>query len=178
MDEKRFWDIIAIGCPKTLGASWIDALGFQLRRLGVEEIDSFALVLDSKLRAACTFDLRAVGLMLDRNDEVDFFYFCNWLVGMGKPIYESALVNPDSLADLIQEGEDFRADLTYITRLAWAQVTGQPPRLFQQGKDLLSGGSLVDHMAGEPWDLEDVFELRRRFPRLAARFLAPEEGIE
>jgi hypothetical protein len=178
VDEKRFWDIIAVGCPREPAeGSWVDALTAQLVRLSVAEIDSFARVLDLKLRAACTFDLWATLSLIDQGDDLGFLHFANWLIGAGKPIYEAAVQNADSLAESIQPDEDLGADLTNITGMAWSEVTGRPHSDFRQGKDLLEG-AFPEDMAGERWADNDPAELRRRLPRLAKRFLPSEEVTE
>jgi hypothetical protein len=179
VDEKRFWDIISVGCPKQPGASWIVALRFQLLRLPIQEIDFFARVLDAKPRAACTFDLWAAFWLLDTSGDMEFLYFCNWLVGEGKLGFESVLQDPDRLADRLQQGDDFAADITWITSHACAQATGKPEDDFWIGKDdLLRATVLAEDVTCERWDYEDQAELRRRFPRLAAWMLDSEDEYE
>jgi hypothetical protein len=173
MDEKRFWDIISVGCPKEPGASWVDALSAQVVRLPLEEIDSFAQLLTSKLRAACTFDLRAVASLVMLNQDYEFLCFCNWLVGMGKSVYEAALRNPDSLLERLHAEDDFMADLDWITRGAWTKATGK--NQYSRGDRL---EPTIEELAGDRWDIADRSEWRRRFPQLAAWHFASEEVDE
>lgn len=176
MDEKRFWDIIAVGCPVEPEASWVEALRAQLSRLPIEEIVSFARLLDAKLRAACTIDLWAVASLVHRREAYDFLSFRNWLVSRGKPVYEAALSNPDTLAERLQTENDFMVDLAYITRLAWAKATGQRQTAFWQANNFVQLPR--EEVAGGDWDFNDRAELRRRLPRLTAIYLGEEDVDE
>jgi hypothetical protein len=93
-----------------------------------------------------------------------FDYFLGWLVGQGREVFERAVLDPESLADVVtadQDGfqsEDFQgAALTAAHRLTGNYDTG---------------ASYVERsQLGEGWDFDDETEMRIRYPRLTGLFL-------
>jgi hypothetical protein len=94
-----------------------------------------------------------------------FDYFLGWLVGQGRAVYEQALAEPDSLADVVagEGGADaYRSeDLVGAARSAYERATGA---------DLPDGEFIARPGLGPGWDFDDPEEMRMRYPRLWARF--------
>jgi hypothetical protein len=93
-----------------------------------------------------------------------FDYFLGWLVGQGREVFERAVTDPDSLADVVTadevefESEEFSA----AAQTAAHQLTGR----YETGAAPVSRPQL-----GEGWDFDDEVEMRARYPRLTDLFL-------
>ncbi|KAB8186276.1 DUF4240 domain-containing protein [Nonomuraea phyllanthi] len=116
-----------------------------------------------------------------------FLYFRLWLVAQGKAVYEGALDAVDSLADhrpvqllATKPMSDWDEDsewpwlesLLYVALHAYEHTTGKnfDDAIATRRPDTLRSVFEGDP-AGEPWDLSNPEEIRRRGPRLAALFL-------
>jgi hypothetical protein len=176
MDEKRFWDIIACCCPP--GASkrdWLRALVAQVARLPPDDIIGFEVRMWRLVNAAYHNDLwRAAALIQGMCSDDAFTYFRCWLVAQGKAVYEAALADPDSLANVVrvQAWYTFEPMLS-VAGMAWAE-TGTHEQEFNDATR--EAGLGFGELQGEEWDFADRDEVRRRFPRLARRFLDREGG--
>jgi Protein of unknown function (DUF4240) len=119
--------------------------------------------------AAHTEDLVAACDMI-RGEAIDFAEFRCWLVCKGKSIYEQALLNADSLADVVKWDNDAFAETFRIPTVAWASVTGKDEYEFPYPESDMP--EVMDLPLGEDWDINDPNELRRRLPRLSALYLS------
>lgn len=90
----------------------------------------------------------------------DSFDYCRqWLILQGRILYENALKNPDSLADLEETGET--EELLSLARDVYEEKTGT---------DLL-GQSYPDYgLQGEDWSEDDLEAMKRRVPRLFEKY--------
>jgi hypothetical protein len=125
--------------------------------------------------AAYTVDLWGAAYLINGGSSDDgFYYFRCWLVGMGKKVYENALANPDSLADVVTVGEEYEAEIYGVAHAAWERA-GRTDEEFEE--ELERQGRVPGaELRGEDWDFDDDEEVRRRFPRLAQMYLVEEEG--
>ncbi len=174
MGPKLFWDLIAQACEPGEEEEWYDRLVEELARLPPEDILEFARRFDACIDDAYTVDLWGAAYQINGGCSDDgFYYFRCWLVGMGHQVYEAALANPDSLADLVSPDEVYEADISAAPWSAWAQVTGGDDNAFVQalyGK----GGGPATSLRGEDWDFDNQAEVLKRLPNLADIYLAPE----
>jgi Protein of unknown function (DUF4240) len=176
MDDKRFWDVIAAACKRdakgSLTTEWGRALVEQLARLTPEEIVRFDGWFHARTDALYTrLHWGAAYLINGGASDDGFYYWRCWLVGMGKPIYEAALKDPDSLADVLA-GSDrhyHEAEIYSAPIRAW-RVLGLQEEEFDKARDALE--RTHQPLTGEGWDYGDHEQARRRLPRLAALFLA------
>jgi hypothetical protein len=175
MDQKRFWDIIAVACRSDPSAvdEWDEALTNELARLRPEEVLEFDRIFDELADQAYRRDLWGAAYTINGGASDDgFYYFRCWLVGMGQRVYEAALADPDSLADVaIPPEQDADAEIYAAAQRAWEKVTGREgeyPLCLPARHD---GGQLK----GERWDWSKKAEVRKRFPRLAAKYLGDGE---
>ncbi len=105
MDIDRFWQII----ERTRGSLDEDIvesrLQHELSSLSAEEILAFEQHYRLLHDAANTGDVWAAGVMLNSGHGSDdgFEYFRNWLIAQGRVRYETALRDPDSLANAVVE---------------------------------------------------------------------------
>ncbi len=88
-----------------------------------------------------------------------FHYFRGWLIAQGREVFERALEHPDSLADVIDEGDAECEDMPSAAALAYKDVTGAYP----------DGPRLDLPDLGPSWDFDDAAEMAKRYPRLSAR---------
>jgi hypothetical protein len=173
VDPKRFWDIIACIAPLEDPEEREEALEKLLAGLPPDDILGFYLRYDACADAAWREDLACVARLThwdgdQRCDEQDLFWFVNWLIEQGLPVYESALRDPDSLADVTTELEWVCDDAWDAVEYAWNLRTGETGRqLSERLEGIASGPKDLPEGCG----VVSEADLRRRFPRLARRFI-------
>jgi len=169
MTSDQFWQIIADVCRSDpeRAEEWDTDLIDALAALPAEEIIGWDRIFDQLANQACRTDLWAAAYLINGGASDDgFYYFRCWLIGMGKTIYENAVAEPDSLADVasanwLSEGIDAEAEIYSVAYQAWMRVTGNeeyPAR--RESADLI----------GDDWDFDDSREMQKRLPRLTALF--------
>ncbi len=89
--------------------------------------------------------------------------FRGWLVTRGRAVFEAALADPDSLADVVTTDELYEVACEDVLGAAWEahqQLTG---------RNLPAGSARAPRPElGEGWDFDDDAEMRRRYPRISA----------
>ncbi|MHC0431047.1 DUF4240 domain-containing protein [Streptomyces sp. O3] len=173
MDETEFWEIVdstredAQGDPEEQA----DLLVERLLRLDPDVVLDFARHFEARYNRAYRWDLwGAACVLLDGASDDAFDYFRCWLIGQGREVFEGALHDPDSLAELLDEfDEEIDGDgeeLGYAADEAYEQLTGAV------APDLGIAPAPAEP-EGTPIDFEDDAALARYYPRLWDRF-APE----
>jgi Protein of unknown function (DUF4240) len=187
MDRDRFWALVKASRqpywdrfsgygPAECEAHAV-ALTQALAELPAEEIIAFDRILDQLVwREAYSWDLWGAAYLLNGGCSDDcFVYFRYWLVGQGRLVFETAVRDPDSLAELPFVAEALTRsagaldpeceELMYAARQAYDQATrNELPTAHLAGP---SGGP-----AGNAWDFED-HQGERRLPRLWALRYGP-----
>ncbi|MFJ3100663.1 DUF4240 domain-containing protein [Streptomyces sp. NPDC086835] len=170
MDETEFWEIIdstreaAEGDPEEHAELLVE----RLLQLDPDSVLDFARHFEARYNRAYHWDLwGAAAVLLDGASDDAFDYFRCWLIGQGREMFESAVHEPDALAELLDDfDEDIDGDgeeLGYAADEAYEQLTGaDAPDL---GIPMQSA-----EPAGTPFDLDDDAVLAERFPRLWERF--------
>lgn len=99
-----------------------------------------------------------------------FDYFLGWLVAQGREVFERAVADPDSLADVVDENTTAECeDMLAAAWDAYEQLTGEdPPEDEGDDEDDEDEAPAADD---EEWDFDDAAQMRARYPRLAAAFL-------
>lgn len=168
MDEDRFWKIVAKACgsnPRE-AEEWADRLQPALEKLEPDEIIEWNHIFDRLAARAYTVNLWGAAYVINGGASDDgFYYFRCWLIGMGRDVYELALADPDSLADVVVRDMDAEAEIYAAAHQAWLAVTRNPdtapyPARNEDAK-----------LQGRQWDFDDDRQMRRRLPRLAALYL-------
>lgn len=170
MNEERFWKIIANACHSdpSKAESWADRLETELKRIDADEIIEWNHIFDRMALRARTIDLWGAAYTINGGASDDgFYYFRCWLIGMGKKVFETAVANPDSLAEVVNPKIDAEAEIYAAAHQAWLAVTGRPDTDPYPARNEYSDR----RPTGEDWDFEDAEAVRRRFPRLAAVYL-------
>lgn len=173
MTEDRFWQIVHDACrsdPHT-AEEWDERLIDALRQLPASEIIKWNHLFDRFAARAYCIDLWAAAYLINGGASDDgFYYFRCWLIGMGQRIYEAAIRDPDTLADVAtpdwyKQGIDAEAEIYAAAHRAWMHVTSEPDTADYPARN--ESAQLV----GEDWNFDDREEMKRRLPRLASVYL-------
>ncbi|HEY7156543.1 MAG TPA: DUF4240 domain-containing protein [Gemmataceae bacterium] len=186
MDEQQFWDIIGFACQgKWIELApegeddnawdefrWYRPLLTELKKLAPEDIVCFQHWFDQKMNAIYTWDhWGAMYLLTGSESDNRFAFFRSWLVCMGKKVYEAALVNPDSLADVVDPAweHDYTSGFCAPGDNAWDELG-----LKQEDFDITYaalGKREWPEITGQEWPYDiTLMLLKQHYPRLAALF--------
>ncbi len=168
MDQEQFWKIIAKACRSDPheSESWHRTLQAELEKLTPDEIVEWNHIFDRLAARAYSLDLWGAAYVINGGASDDgFYYFRCWLIGMGRDVYESAVANPDNLADIVDPRMIAEAEIYAAAHHAWMAVTGRPYT------DAYPARNESAELKGEEWDFDDEVEVRRRLPRMAAKYL-------
>ncbi|MCI0703592.1 MAG: DUF4240 domain-containing protein, partial [Planctomycetia bacterium] len=101
MTLDQFWDHIRLSKRKDPDEHG-ERLKARLTKLKPEEIIDFIHWWDTMIREAYDWNLWGAAYLINGGCSDDgFHYFCSWLVMQGRDVFQAALTNPDSLADLV-----------------------------------------------------------------------------
>ncbi|MEU5085969.1 DUF4240 domain-containing protein [Streptomyces sp. NPDC021356] len=170
MDETEFWELIDAtrGAAEGDPEEQADLLVERLLGFDPEQVLDFARHFESRYNRAYRWDLwGAAWVLLDGASDDAFDYFRCWLIGQGREVFEGALHDPDTLAELLDDfDEEIDGDgeeLGYAADEAYEQLTGTV------APDLGVPPAPAEP-AGTPVGFEDDEALARRYPRLWTRF--------
>ena len=176
MDEKRFWDLIAVACKHDVEEDFTDEWGGplveQLMTLPPEDIVRFDRWFHDRTSALYTYDHWGAAYFINGGASDDgFYYFRCWLVGMGKAVYEPALKDPNSLADVVVDADrlDYEAEIYSAALTAWENL-GRTEKEFDQLNEAMGEQQPEGELRGEEWNFTRWAERQRRFPRQVALF--------
>ena len=176
MDYDQFWHLV----DSTRGQpDRAERLAKLLEAHSPEEIIRFRLLYDDLIHRANNVDLWGAAHQINSGCSDDgFYYFREALIARGRPVFEAAVRDPDSLADVVAEGEEVEETegLGNAPMMAWTAKTAGTEEAFYEAVDNADVRTdRGDAEEGEWWDFEDEEEVRHRLPRLAAKFLTAEE---
>lgn len=178
MDKAQFWRLIEDAKREGDGdcEEQVDCLGQSLAHLTPEELISFDWILDVLRDAAYRWDLWAAGQLINGLCSDDGFeYFRCWLIARGQTVYENALKDPDSLADIVDpDFDDAECEaLLYVAMRVYEEKTGQEmPQTVPAGSSPLEEGA----DSGPMGEMVDDDNVERILPRLCAMAELQEEG--
>ncbi len=162
MTRDEFWKLIG----KAKGAKEPEtAIARCLRKLTPQAIVSYQEHFDTLAREANRWDLWGAAYIMGGGCSDDgFIDFRYGLISRGKDIYESAIGNPDSLADFSFQGEIPNELFGYAAQEVYEEMTGEDemPRLPPPKKRLKP--------LGEEWNFDDAKENARRLPKLWTKY--------
>jgi hypothetical protein len=169
MKHDVFWAMIeaARKAGKNDQEGMCEALAEALGELEAKEIAGFDRAFRELRVKAKRWDLWGAAYLMSGGCSDDGFeYFRNWLIGVGQKVYEAALADPDSLVKAplwLAEGDvrEFES-LGYVASDVYEQVAEKPLKFVGDGE--------VD-VEGEEFDLDDGEEMRKRYPKLAGKYL-------
>jgi hypothetical protein len=133
----------------------------ELRRLPLDEVRSFHRYFDECVDRAYTWELWAAAYIIGGGCGDDAFSdFRATLISMGRPTFERALADPQSLADM-----DYNSEIAHYEGYQYVPTTVETE---------LGGGERYPRYqappsepSGNSWDEEKVAEL---YPRLAKKY--------
>lgn len=101
-----------------------------------------------------------------------FDYFLGWLVAQGRTVFDRAVADPDSLADVVDENTTAECeDMLSAAWDAYQELTGdEPPAPDDDGGSDDDTATDVTADEDDEWDFDDEDEMRARYPRLTAAF--------
>ncbi|WP_406177657.1 DUF4240 domain-containing protein [Streptomyces sp. NBC_00996] len=170
MDETEFWELVdttreaAEGDPEEQA----DLLVERLVQLDPDAVLDFARHFEARYNRAYRWDLwGAAWVLLDGASDDAFDFFRCWLIGQGREVFEGAVHDPDSLADLLEDfDEEIDGDgeeLGYAADEAYEQLTGVV------APDLGIPPATAEPQ-GTALDLENESVVAERYPKLWERF--------
>jgi hypothetical protein len=162
-DPKSFWTIIdaTTGVPED---AQLRRLRSALDAMPPEDILRFETDFQEHFARSYSRNLWGAAYIMNGGCSDDCFeYFRAWLISRGKAVFDAAVANPDSLADLrdFPEIPEFE-DIMYVGAEAYKAKTGKelPETVYSAAKR---------PELGEDWDFDDVNEMARRYPKLSKR---------
>jgi hypothetical protein len=169
MDESEFWAIVESSKAASDGTfdGHAESLTAKLSALEPARIAAFDRVFTSLLYKAYSWDLWGAAYVIHGGCSDDGFSdFRSWVISMGHQVYDRALSDPESLADieLGPDGEEEASfeDFAYIAAQVYEDKVGtalpRDPTLIHPSEP-----------GGEPWE-EDGDELAERYPKLSAKY--------
>ncbi|MDF7812841.1 DUF4240 domain-containing protein [Hymenobacter sp. YC55] len=177
MDNNEFWWLIDKAKEKSKGNRTLQEqlLISSLTECLLDEIVEFECILREYLIEADDFKIIAAQKIIDGYVIDDpYLYFRCWLIGQGREVFMSALHDPDTLADVMDEPYQDFEELLYVATAAYEQRTGKKENddkedVFPRGVASARGldydfGSFTK---GDDWTEE---QLPTMFPRLWAKF--------
>jgi hypothetical protein len=106
-----------------------------------------------------------------------FDYFRMWLILHGEDVYTKAVEDPDSLAEVVTPNDGYAECECYPAMRAYIAATGienEPEKYeaFWAAYRAHFPGRLPTTEMGRRWDFDNLELIRKKFPRLAALYLA------
>ena len=167
MDEPAFWELIekaGLNANDDYDA-FTSYLETELFKMSETEILAFAEILHRKLSAANNRGLWGAACIInsgcsDGYSAENFEYFRGWLIARGKAVYETALFDPDALAEYINPGEEsFEFEsILYVAHYVYEVKTG---------REIPLSATDEPDQSDEEWE---PGELASEYPRLTEKF--------
>jgi hypothetical protein len=132
MIDNQFWTLIETSQEKSNGdqGAQLEYLQTALEALNADDLLEFQRIFDRLHQISYRADLWGAAFLMNGGASDDGFdYFRGWLISLGRKTFENALENPDSLAEVIEDGAeaDFgfeNEDMLNIAMRAWKNKTG------------------------------------------------------
>jgi hypothetical protein len=162
-NPTSFWAIIdaTTGVPEDVQ---LRRLRGALDALSPEEIVRYETEFQEHLARSYSWNLWGAAYLMNGGCSDDCFdYFRAWLISRGKAVFDAAVANPDSLAELrdLPQGPEFE-EIMYVGGKAYKAKTGDelPATVHSAAKR---------PELGQGWDFDDEAEMTRRYPKLSKR---------
>ena len=156
MNIEEFWEIIDVGKESEEPEN---ILKEQLLNRSASDLESFQAHFDSLFDEAYTWKLWGAAYIIGGGCSDDgFIDFRYGLLSKGKKIFENALSDPETLAELGEDPEIFNELFGYVAQDVFEQKTGNEIRR--------APSTPSDESMGEEWDFDDENENKRRLPTL------------
>ncbi|MDB6064502.1 MAG: repeat-containing protein [Pedosphaera sp.] len=170
MNESAFWSLIETTKEQSLGDAnrQVELLQKSLESLSEKNIVDFDCLFDVQMDKSYTRDLWAAAYIINGGCSDDGFdYFRAWLISRGQQVFSDALKDPETLID--EAEPDVELEL-----IMYAAANAYKTKL---KKRLPSSVRPARKLTGDEWE-EDEEALQKKYPKLFARFWAPNGGDE
>jgi hypothetical protein len=169
-DNALFWKVVDSTILLKDPDRQLEALHSALSKLSVEQIVQFEASFDREMKRSYSWDLWGAAYVIHGGASDDSFeYFRCWLISKGKAVFEKALADPESLADIlaadVREALEFES-FAYVARKSWGEKTGK------KGADMPNAAPMLyldRQPTGIPFE-ENSASLAKRYPKLWKRF--------
>ena len=157
MNLEEFWKIIEVGSKSQEPEAILEV---ELNKLDPQEIQSFQEHFDRLFDSAYKWNLWGAAYIIGGGCSDDAFMdFRYGLISLGKPIFENALKDPDSLSEVGTDTEIENESYGYVAQEVYESKTGKEiPRIERSPE--------ADDSMGEEWDFDDEEENKKRLPKL------------
>lgn len=162
MNRDDIWKLIENAGSGREPYEQTESIQADLAERSPEDIVDFERHMAALQASSYTWELWGAAYLINGGCSDDGFdYFRGWLIAQGQSVFEKALADPDSLADLPDLDEDVECEeILYVARSAYEAVTqNEIPSVPINLPDL-----------GEGWDFDDDAEMKSRYPKLFAKF--------
>ena len=162
MDDQEFWALVE--AARVASNDNVDdrpgALEQLLMRRQPDEVQDFQDLYDKMRRRANRWSLWGAAWLMNGGCSDDGFRtFRDWLISEGRAVFEAALDNPDTLAD-VPDIEGFELeDYGYVAADVYQELTGDELEPAEPAE--------AEAPEGEEWNEEELAEM---FPRLAEKY--------
>ena len=161
MTRDEYWKLIDDAREGTSDA-YVTAKRLKglLLLLTPDEIYAFLEHQARLMEQSYTWELWGAAYVINGGCSDDGFdYFRGWLLAQGAQVFDRAVADPDSLADLVEDEVEAEAIIS-VGDQAFEELTGAYP----------DGPRLQLPPLGSGWDFDDEAEMRARYPRLTRKF--------
>jgi hypothetical protein len=175
MTFKEFWEHIEASKRRDPDAHE-ERLVARLAKRPINTILDFANLWDQMLERAYFWKLWGAAYIINGGSSDDNFeYFRGWLILRGRKVYEAALKEPETLADVLDPDEEFCEYEGRPGWNAWFRATGTEQD--EVGYDALMAA--LDARPRKPsprppmgrgWNFDSEKSMQRRYPRLWALY--------
>ena len=162
MDDERFWAFI--GAARDAAGDDVEDRVSGLEQVLLnhhpDEVADFRQKYDEMLARSYTWRLWGAAFVINGGCSDDGFrYFRDWLISEGEAVFEAALADPESLADIAQDEQFELESFGYVAGEVYEQMTDSP---------LPASGTLEPaEPVGHAWEEDDLPGL---FPRLSRKY--------
>src|ERR1700733_3663370 len=162
MNSEEFWNLVA-RVHETSGGDMdrkCKLLAGELHKLAPDEVQSFACKFFEFRDRAYSWELWNAAYIINGGCSDDSFTdFRSTLISMGRQIFDAALVDPESLAEVdIGAGQPTYEGYQYVVYEVYEELTREEIPLRNKHPSEPSG------VHAEEWEMEE------RFPKLTAKF--------
>ncbi|QJX00004.1 DUF4240 domain-containing protein [Frigoriglobus tundricola] len=181
MTLDEFWDHIQKSKRKDPDAH-AERLEARLAKLKPDHILDFSHWWHVMMCEAYSWNLWGAAYLINGGCSDDgFHYFCNWLILKGRDVFQAAVTNPDTLADVVDPDAEF-------TECGWdpganAWFTATKTKSDDAGYAAFGAAEQARHPGRRPypdlgieWDHDDEEEMGKRYPRLSALYTDGDAG--
>ena len=174
LDDTAFWQLIEDAKAKSRGNARreLDLLVDTLVEQSIADIYIFGKLCKKYMWFAYRHEIWSAAIAIESGCSDDGFTdFLGWLVGQGEKVYYDALRDPETLLDLVEIKCDYGwaygdvpIGIDFADDAAYEKKTGEEMRFG-------AGYPARPVLMGLLWDEETI---RRKYPKLAAKFMIGE----